>query len=104
METIFIILQIDVNDLSKAIDESKIKITMADFENALTEVKPAFGVSNDELNTYLLHGSFFWSILAYMLNFPLPRDTRLGDVGSYWSISRYCRLRASIESHPESMP
>lgn len=75
MENVSVVLQIDVNDLSKAIDESKIKITMDDFENALTEVKPAFGVSNNELNSYLLHGSSL-SILVCMLGFLLSPDTK----------------------------
>lgn len=33
-----------------------IQVTMADFEASLDEVKPAFGVSSDEMEPYLAHG------------------------------------------------
>lgn len=48
--------QVDVNDLSKPIDEENIKVTMVDFLSALDEVKPAFGATIDALDSYRLHG------------------------------------------------
>ncbi|EFN58861.1 hypothetical protein CHLNCDRAFT_29882 [Chlorella variabilis] len=48
--------QVDVTDLSKPIDEEAIKVTMADFLEALDEVKPAFGAVIESLETYRLHG------------------------------------------------
>ncbi|KAG2392305.1 hypothetical protein C9374_012557 [Naegleria lovaniensis] len=47
--------QIDING-KKKFDEKNIKVTAGDFEMALTEVKPAFGVSTDELEAYLNQG------------------------------------------------
>jgi vesicle-fusing ATPase len=43
----------DIHNLQKTIDYSKLKITKADFEQALIEVKPAFGVSTNEMESYL---------------------------------------------------
>eukprot|EP00898_Chlorokybus_atmophyticus_P000543 jgi/Chlat1/148/Chrsp1S00225 len=48
--------QIDVNDLSKAIDEENVKVTMNDFENAMHEIKPAFGSAATSLEMYRLNG------------------------------------------------
>ena len=48
--------QIDVNDLSKVIDEENLKVTMEDFLGALDEVQPAFGATIDTLDSYRLHG------------------------------------------------
>lgn len=48
--------QVDVNDLSKPIDEESIKVTMQDFLEALEEVKPAFGATVETLDSYRLHG------------------------------------------------
>ena len=48
--------QVDVNDLSKPIDEENIKVTMEDFLAALLEVKPAFGATIATLDSYRLHG------------------------------------------------
>jgi vesicle-fusing ATPase len=47
---------VDVNDLSAPIDEENLKVEMTDFENALDEVKPAFGVESDALERYKLQG------------------------------------------------
>lgn len=41
--------QLDMDDLSKPVDEENIKVTMGDFLNALHEVVPAFGASTDDL-------------------------------------------------------
>uniref|UniRef100_A0A7S0S019 Vesicle-fusing ATPase n=2 Tax=Pyramimonas obovata TaxID=1411642 RepID=A0A7S0S019_9CHLO len=48
--------QLDVNDLSAQILEENIKVTMADFEAALEEVKPAFGAAVDSLERCRLNG------------------------------------------------
>lgn len=39
----------NVADLSKALDEDNIKVTMEDFYRALDEVKPAFGAAINTL-------------------------------------------------------
>eukprot|EP00890_Picochlorum_soloecismus_P000586 jgi/Picsp_1/1528/NSC_05006-R1_n-ethylmaleimide sensitive fusion protein len=48
--------QIDVNDLSKTVDEENIKICMEDFKTALEEVIPAFGATVELLDSFRLHG------------------------------------------------
>ncbi|DBB18339.1 hypothetical protein WJX82_004385 [Trebouxia sp. C0006] len=48
--------QVDVNDLDKPVIEENIKIEMADFERALSEVKPAFGAVTETLEQYRLNG------------------------------------------------
>ena len=47
---------VDVNDLSAPIDEENLKVEMTDFEHALDEVKPAFGVESESLERYKLQG------------------------------------------------
>jgi len=47
---------IDVNDLSAPLDEENLKVEMRDFEEALLEVKPAYGVENETLEAYRLGG------------------------------------------------
>jgi len=46
----------DIHNLNKNIDYNKLKITKVDFEQALNEVKPAFGVATNEFEAYLAHG------------------------------------------------
>lgn len=46
----------DINNLQKKIDYSKLKVTKADFEQALSEVRPAFGIATNEFESYLAHG------------------------------------------------
>jgi vesicle-fusing ATPase len=48
--------QVNVDDLGAPIDENAIRVTMADFETALLEVKPAFGVSQDAMDAYRPQG------------------------------------------------
>lgn len=48
--------QVDMNDIGAPIDEDNIKVTMADFEMALLEVKPAFGASTDLFERCMLNG------------------------------------------------
>eukprot|EP00891_Asterochloris_glomerata_P007298 jgi/Astpho2/7298/fgenesh1_pm.00113_%23_29_t len=48
--------QVDVNDLSKPIDETNLKVAMQDFDRALSEVKPAFGAVTETLEQHRLNG------------------------------------------------
>ena len=41
--------QLSMDDLTKPVDEENIKVTMDDFLNAISEVKPAFGASTGDL-------------------------------------------------------
>jgi len=51
--------QLDAANLSKAVNEEDIKVTADDFEEALKEVKSAFGASQiEELDAYVPHGLF----------------------------------------------
>lgn len=45
--------QIDLENTQKKFDEKNIKITANDFAMALSEIKPAFGISSEELEFYL---------------------------------------------------
>lgn len=44
--------QTDPSNLTRPVDEDNIRVNMADFENALQEVRPAFGANSRELNMY----------------------------------------------------
>ncbi|GJP83692.1 hypothetical protein CLOP_g13819 [Closterium sp. NIES-67] len=48
--------QTDPADLTKAVDEDNIRVTMVDFEEALKEVRPAYGANTEQLNMYRLNG------------------------------------------------
>lgn len=48
--------QLNLEDLSKPVDEENIKVTMDDFLNALHEIIPAFGASTDDLERCRLNG------------------------------------------------
>ncbi|KAL1821564.1 hypothetical protein ACET3Z_016433 [Daucus carota] len=48
--------QLNLEDLSKPVDEENIKVTMDDFLNALHEIIPAFGASMDDLERCRLNG------------------------------------------------
>lgn len=48
--------QVDMNDISKPIEEDNIKVGMDDFVRALEEVKPAFGQQTDGLEARRSHG------------------------------------------------
>eukprot|EP01012_Entosiphon_sulcatum_P047821 TRINITY_DN653_c0_g1_i1.p1 TRINITY_DN653_c0_g1~~TRINITY_DN653_c0_g1_i1.p1 ORF type:complete len:779 (+),score=221.41 TRINITY_DN653_c0_g1_i1:49-2337(+) len=50
--------QVDVSNPSKPINSNDLKVSRRDFMNALDEVKPAFGVQQDELDVYIRHGLF----------------------------------------------
>ena len=63
--------QLDASNLSKAVNEEDIKVTGADFEQALSEVKSAFGASQiEELDAYVPHG-----VLSYGGAFDQIHDT-----------------------------
>ena len=49
---------INMNDLSAPIDEENLKVEMGDFENAMDEVKPAFGAAADTLESYRAYGVY----------------------------------------------
>uniref|UniRef100_A0A7C9F876 Vesicle-fusing ATPase n=1 Tax=Opuntia streptacantha TaxID=393608 RepID=A0A7C9F876_OPUST len=48
--------QLSMDDLTKPVDEENIKVTMDDFLNAISEVKPAFGASTGDLERCRLNG------------------------------------------------
>lgn len=49
--------EVDINNLSKVdIDPEKMRVTWADFEKALLEVQPAFGLEKDELSIRFRNG------------------------------------------------
>ncbi|KAL7143325.1 hypothetical protein ABFS83_08G184400 [Erythranthe nasuta] len=48
--------QLNMEDLTKQVDEENIKVVMDDFLNALHEVIPAFGASTDDLERCRLNG------------------------------------------------
>lgn len=47
---------INFDDLSAPLDEKNLQVYMEDFENALKEIKPAFGTSVEKLESYLTYG------------------------------------------------
>lgn len=47
---------VDYRDLKKEVDASNMKVKMSDFERALTEVQPAFGMGKDDFARCLLGG------------------------------------------------
>jgi vesicle-fusing ATPase len=47
---------VDFSDLHKQLDEDNIKVTATDFMKAFEEVKPAFGMSSESLESYRTHG------------------------------------------------
>merc|ERR1719420_684755 len=49
---------VDVSDLSAPLDEENLKVEMGDFENALQEVKPAFGAAVDSLEALRTYGMY----------------------------------------------
>jgi len=53
--------QIDSKDLTKTIDPEKIKITRADFMQALLEVKPAYGIESDDFDNSVRGGIILFS-------------------------------------------
>jgi len=53
--------KVDVKDISKSKDIGDISICRADFDQALLEVKPAFGLHTDEFDQCLGHGFYKYS-------------------------------------------
>lgn len=54
--------QIDAKNMTKPIDPEKIKIARADFLQALSEVKPSFGIEKDEFDSCVRSGIINYSI------------------------------------------
>lgn len=52
---------VDYRDLKKDVDAAGMKVTMSDFERALTEVQPAFGMGKDDFARCLLGGFLIYS-------------------------------------------
>ncbi|KAK8808497.1 hypothetical protein WA158_008398 [Blastocystis sp. Blastoise] len=48
--------EVDINNLTKTLDTDNMKVTKADFERALQEVTPAFGLEKDELQLLYRNG------------------------------------------------
>lgn len=48
--------EVDINNLNKTLDTKNMKVTMADFDRALMEVQPAFGLEKDELELLYSNG------------------------------------------------
>ncbi|KAI0523028.1 hypothetical protein KFK09_005418 [Dendrobium nobile] len=48
--------QINMDDLTKPLDEENIKVTMNDFLNGLQEIRPSFGASTDDLQRCRING------------------------------------------------
>ena len=69
---------VDVKDLSKPPDESKLIVTLEDLERGLTDVQPKFGVKTLELKAFYRNG-----LVPYGENFSFLVDTmdRLVDQG-----------------------
>lgn len=46
-------------------DAERLKVTMADFDHAIQfDVKPAFGISDEQLENYVFKGGQLWSIVS----------------------------------------
>jgi len=62
---------VDLNNLSKAPDASKLVVNFDDFERALNDVQPSFGVKSQELkalfrNGFIPYGETFDNLIATM--------------------------------------
>jgi len=69
---------IDLNNLSKKVDYDLMKISMNDFEFALTEIKPKFGVSTDEID--LFKGNKIINYSEKFLEFTQGIDTLIDQI------------------------
>ncbi|KAF9874473.1 vesicular-fusion protein sec18 [Colletotrichum karsti] len=78
-------------------DVSAMKITMGDFENALTEVKPAYGVSEDELSSALGMG-----MLQFNENIPAIIRTIKGYIDTVNESDVLTRIPVLLHGPPES--
>jgi vesicle-fusing ATPase len=50
-----------LQDMSHVVDEDKIRVTRADFDKAVSDVKPAFGVDNETIQTLMPQPFIVWS-------------------------------------------
>ncbi len=50
-----------LQDMSHVVDEDKIRVTRADFDKAVSDVKPMFGVDNDTIQTLMPQPFIVWS-------------------------------------------
>ncbi|CAI0647034.1 unnamed protein product [Colletotrichum noveboracense] len=78
-------------------DVASMKITMGDFQNALTEVRPAYGVSEDELSNALAMG-----ILHYNENIPAIIRTIKGYIDTVKESDVLTRIPVLLHGPPES--
>ncbi|KAL0940324.1 vesicular-fusion protein sec18 [Colletotrichum truncatum] len=78
-------------------DVASMKITMEDFENALNEVKPAYGVSEDELSNALGMG-----ILHFNENIPAIIRTIKGYIDTVNESDVLTRIPILLHGPPES--
>ncbi|KAK2016326.1 ATPase [Colletotrichum eremochloae] len=78
-------------------DVSAMKITMDDFENALTEVKPAYGVSEDEISNALGMG-----ILQFNENIPAIIRTMMGYIDTVKESDVLTRIPVLLHGPQES--
>ncbi|CCF31963.1 ATPase [Colletotrichum higginsianum] len=78
-------------------DVSAMKITMDDFENALIEVKPAYGVSEDEISNALGMG-----ILQFNDNIPAIIRTMMGYIDTVKESDVLTRIPVLLHGPPES--
>ncbi|KAF6808765.1 vesicular-fusion protein sec18 [Colletotrichum sojae] len=85
------------NSAKMKADASKMKITMEDFENALEEVKPAYGVSEDELSHAMGMG-----ILQFNENIPAIIRTIMGYVEAVRGSDVLTRIPVLLHGPPES--
>ena len=59
-------------------DAEKLMVTMADFEHALTyDIKPAFGISDDQLDSYVFNGEVESYRSAPLVSFSGSPHTRM---------------------------
>jgi vesicle-fusing ATPase len=80
--------EVNPNNLSKVPDASKIKVTRADFQAALSETKPAFGASKDSLEQYRPNG-----LIAYG-----PRWDKLTATASLYIAQTLNSARSPVTS------
>lgn len=64
---------VDVKDLTKAIDETKLCVTLPDFELAMQEIQPKFGANNEELASMFRNGMVNYGETFEQLTLTLKR-------------------------------
>eukprot|EP00386_Alphamonas_edax_P004795 GDKI01015104.1.p1 GENE.GDKI01015104.1~~GDKI01015104.1.p1 ORF type:complete len:761 (-),score=260.52 GDKI01015104.1:286-2568(-) len=89
--------KVNVKDLAKPMDPRDMKITRADFELALNEIKPAFGVAEDMFESCLRNGVIPWG-----MEFEKLRSTMLTLAGQVKDSDNTPLLSILIEGPPGS--